>query len=80
MQISITVPGCLHGRFTQERQEEEEGTAYAIVFEKEEGEEEERGLNLSKQTSKTTTGAGGDNSVTDTIRESGIERERERDE
>jgi len=44
LQISITVPGCLHGRVTQERQEEEEGPAHTVVFEKEEGEEEGRGL------------------------------------
>jgi len=45
LQISITVPGCIHGRFTQERQEEEEGPAHTIIFEKEEGKEEDRGLN-----------------------------------
>lgn len=44
LQISITVPGCVHGWFAQERQEEEEGTQNTIVFEEEEGKEEGRSL------------------------------------
>lgn len=46
LQISITVSGYFYGRFTQERQKEEEGPENTIIFEEEEGEKEGRSLNF----------------------------------
>lgn len=65
MQISITVPGCVHRWIAQERQEEEEGTPHTVVFEKEEGEEEDRGLRKATTTTKTMQDNAGRDSVTD---------------
>lgn len=65
MQISITVPGCVHRWIAQERQEEEEGTPHTVVFEKEEGEEEDRGLRKATTTTRTMQDNAGRDSVTD---------------
>lgn len=60
----LSVPGCVHRWIPQERQEEEEGTTHTVVFEKEEGEEEDRGLRLKKN-NKNNAGSMRDDSVTD---------------
>lgn len=65
MQISITVPGCVHRWIPQERQEEEEGTPHTVVFEKEEGEEEDRGLRKATTATRTMQDNAGRDSVTD---------------